>query len=884
MSRRRITRENHARPPSAVRLDNIGTMHPKAREPIVFISSTAEDLKLYREAAQEAALRARFRPDMMEYFIAGGKEPPLGECLAKVSGSDVVVVLVAHRFGWKPSEPPGDGSKSVTWLECELAISEGKDVLAFLVDEDYPWPPKQVQPDGHRLGEFKTWLANRRFRELFTTPEDLRGKVESALREWRGGGQHGTDVEARFDLAGYANAILRLYQRLRLDALDVSGQDYGVRLRKVFVPQDVREGLPYYDTPKDLQKRLQHQGAAEKEMALDDWDELRRRYLDSPTKSIQAVLHDPERKHLVFVGDPGSGKSSLAQSLLLQWVESREQPLPILIELRGYTQDIGKPRSFLQYLEDGEGCAWHFHQHELDEWLRTRPTFMIFEGLDEVFDPVRRHEATRSILRFATEYPNARIMVTSRSVGYRPQELRNGGFEHFTLQDFSGAQIDTFLELWHEEAIVAVSDRLLLAKRLRQSLSESPSLRELAGNPLLLTMLAMLNRNQELPRDRAEAYEQMSRVLLYQWDVNKFLREHGSLFAERIGRHEKEEILRRVALKVQTASPGKATNLISRSDLEGVITAYLRDVIHQEHGEVGARLIIQQLRERNFVLCQAGAEYFAFVHRTFLEYFCASAFVKRFLEDLSLERVQLEAFRAHWREESWREVLTLIVGMLPVVHALKLIEGLLDQPNPERDFENVFLAAACWRDVVQSGGRDVVRRRLWRALVAVADFRPAGLAYPVDNMGTVIPRRESHLIWTVSVRTRAVATIGATFAGDPQALDWLKGCLTNRQTWALRQAAVRALATSWPGAAEVGVWIRWAARSDEDENVRITAVRETARGWKEEPDTLVWLKTLAESDESVAIRNAATQELIRGWARDTETTEFLASLAEPSPQ
>jgi hypothetical protein len=215
---------------------------------------------------------------------------------------------------------------------------------------------------------------------------------------------------------------------------------------------------------------------------------------------------------------------------------------------------------------------------------------------------------------------------------------------------------------------------------------------------------------------------------------------------------------------------------------------------------------------------------------------------------------------------------------------LKLIEGLLDQPNPERDFENVFLAAACWRDVVQSGGRDVVRRRLWRALVAVADFRPAGLAYPVDNMGTVIPRRESHLIWTVSVRTRAVATIGATFAGDPQALDWLKGCLTNRQTWALRQAAVRALATSWPGAAEVGVWIRWAARSDEDENVRITAVRETARGWKEEPDTLVWLKTLAESDESVAIRNAATQELIRGWARDTETTEFLASLAEPSPQ
>jgi hypothetical protein len=91
--------------------------------PAVFISSTSEDLKPYRAAARDAALRAGFRPDMMEYFGVGGTRPPLGECLAKVSASDVVVVLVAHRYGWKPSEPPGDGSKSVTWLECEHAVS-----------------------------------------------------------------------------------------------------------------------------------------------------------------------------------------------------------------------------------------------------------------------------------------------------------------------------------------------------------------------------------------------------------------------------------------------------------------------------------------------------------------------------------------------------------------------------------------------------------------------------------------------------------------------------------------------------------------------------------------------------------------------------------------
>jgi hypothetical protein len=150
----------------------------------VFISSTSEDLQPYRAAARDAALRAGFRPDMIDYFGAGGKAPPLSKCLAKLTASDVVVVLVAHRYGWKPSEPPGDGSKSVTWLECEHAVNEGKELLAFLVDENHPWPPRQMQFDEPRLAEFRQWLADRRIRELFTTPEDLRGKVGSALHKW----------------------------------------------------------------------------------------------------------------------------------------------------------------------------------------------------------------------------------------------------------------------------------------------------------------------------------------------------------------------------------------------------------------------------------------------------------------------------------------------------------------------------------------------------------------------------------------------------------------------------------------------------------------------------------------------------------------------------
>jgi hypothetical protein len=84
--------------------------------PTVFISSTNEDLRIYRQAARDAALRAGFFPVMQEYWSAEANEP-LDVCLRRVEAADVVVVLSAHRYGWTPCDQPAGGSrKSITWL------------------------------------------------------------------------------------------------------------------------------------------------------------------------------------------------------------------------------------------------------------------------------------------------------------------------------------------------------------------------------------------------------------------------------------------------------------------------------------------------------------------------------------------------------------------------------------------------------------------------------------------------------------------------------------------------------------------------------------------------------------------------------------------------
>ena len=107
--------------------------------PTVFVSSTIEDLKLYRAAARDAALSADFFPVLSEYLPAQDT-PPLKECLARVTDSDLVVAIVAHKYGFEPTDQTAQKAKdkkSITWLECECAVGGRKELLVFEIDENW---------------------------------------------------------------------------------------------------------------------------------------------------------------------------------------------------------------------------------------------------------------------------------------------------------------------------------------------------------------------------------------------------------------------------------------------------------------------------------------------------------------------------------------------------------------------------------------------------------------------------------------------------------------------------------------------------------------------------------------------------------------------------
>lgn len=510
-------------------------------------------------------------------------------------------------------------------------------------------------------------------------------------------------LPAAFDAKKYQGAVLKRFEKLNLEMVDLAGTHYGIRLWTVFTPQSVRECHQYnpriLEIPKDHQQRLLEAGEIDpKELEENQQQEAARRdYFRQPLRPIleiidQAFREGPSRQahRLVILGDPGSGKSSLMRYVALRWASiadaaTREaQPIPLVIDLGNYGRWRCEGRkSFVRFLE--EAPVWHDWQPGVLEGLLAPPgrVVLLLDGLDEIFDPQLREEVVNDIQRFSADFAQTPIVITSRIVGYQAHRLRDADFRHFMLQDLDATQIDEFIDRWHAHAFDDAEQAAPKLERLKKAIGGSRSIAMLAGNPLLLTMMAILNRNQEMPRDRVDLYAQASRLLLHQWDMERALAEFPGLSAD-IGWREKHDLLRRIAAYMQSAPGGLKGNMIDGGRLTGIVEDYLHADLRFPQSRAAARAVVEHLRQRNFILCFVGADSYGFVHRTFLEYFCAADFVQQFNARTLDEDGLLALFDLHCGDDDWREVLRLICGQIDEPFVGKIVARLAKRTNLDK--------------------------------------------------------------------------------------------------------------------------------------------------------------------------------------------------------
>jgi HEAT repeat protein len=698
-----------------------------------------------------------------------------------------------------------------------------------------------------------------------------------------------------FDLEGYRDGLLEQYNHLDFGSLDGNAGEYErtLTVQEIFIPQKARECQEYmpqlHELPVEMRQLMRERGDISAEaLEAEQLERARRAYSQQSPRSILEIVEDSRYRYLVVLGDPGAGKSTLLKYLALQWAKLETQALtsqsvPLLIELRKYVQSKVQQecRDFLEFINGASTWIGHLPQNRLHEWLKAGRCIALFDGLDEVFDPQLRTQVIAQIHNFTQTYPDVKVVVTSRVIGYQPQKLKNAQFYHFMLEELEREQIDEFVRRWHELTFTDRHRKAAKLERLQKALEQRRTIRELAGNPLLLTMMAILNRNQELPRNRVKLYEKASEVLLHKWDVNEKQLKPGEAFDTYfIDEDVKQEICRKIAYRMQSGEKGLRGNVIEKEALRESVAEVLAGLVG-EQAPTYAKWMVEQLRERNFILCYLGGnheDYYAFVHRTFLEYFCAWAFVWKFEKERSidLEYLKAEVFGKHWRDESWHEVLRLIAGQLDGKFAGEVIEFLMGQTCElqfssnfwgrdrlkKESFLNLLLASECLEEVKNRRAIVPVAMKLLDALKKIA------MNDSLFNMSTTADA--------------VIDSIATTWQDEAETLPWLQSCLQLEQRSFISCSAVHAIAQGWKeiDGLDTFSWLKELVQIHEIDWVRKAAVEAIAQQWKDDPDTLNCLREWALSDKNPDVRSAAMEEIAQWWTDRPETLPWLKERIE----
>lgn len=250
---------------------------------------------------------------------------------------------------------------------------------------------------------------------------------------------------------------------------------------------------------------------------------------------------------VVVEGAPGQGKSTLAQYLcqvhririlgrtadldrLPQ--KHRRSPLriPFKVDLRdlavwlsggdpfskgtaGTSAETRSLETFLARLVSHHSGGLSFSAADLLKVSRLAPILIVLDGLDEVADVKRRADivqsVTKAIPRLRENCPDARVIVTSRPAAFANSPgFDNQQFLYLELGSVTRTQINLYSERWISSKKLSDRERAEFREILDEKL-ERPHLRDLARNPMQLTILLTLIHTQgaSLPDKRTTLYD-----------------------------------------------------------------------------------------------------------------------------------------------------------------------------------------------------------------------------------------------------------------------------------------------------------------------------------------------------------------------------------------
>ncbi|MDZ7332878.1 MAG: NACHT domain-containing protein, partial [candidate division KSB1 bacterium] len=425
--------------------------------------------------------------------------------------------------------------------------------------------------------------------------------------------------------------------------------------------------------------------------------------IDRETQYLSALEQLNRHRHLVVLGDPGSGKSTFVNfvamclagealaekeanlSLLTvpipQKDKEKEKPqqwdhgalIPIRVILRDFaarglpaTGTKATARHLWDFIANELAAATLAEYADpLRQELLKNGGLLLLDGLDEVPEADKRREQIKQAVEdFAAAYPRCRILVTSRTYAYQKQDWRLPDFAETILAPFNTGQIERFIDRWYSYIGVLrglnSDDARGRAELLKRAVLTNDRLLALAERPLLLTLMASLHawRGGSLPERREQLYADTVDLLLDWWESPKTVREaDGTIkvlqpsLAEwlKVDRQRVRDQLNELAFLAHHSQP----ELVGTADIaEHDLVAGMMKL--SQNPDVKPARLIEYLSHRAGLLLPRGVGIYTFPHRTFQEYLAACYLTDHDYPDKLAELLRAESNR-------WREV-TLLAG------------------------------------------------------------------------------------------------------------------------------------------------------------------------------------------------------------------------------